>query len=107
MILKSCTLQLIEAVRKIPGLKIREPQGREPYRGVPTVVSWEESFERAIVDIFAKISDPDQPFDVPTLEASFAIHRFMAKYFLDGLGGKPDTKKTPEPVALYSFLEEK
>lgn len=70
-------------------------------------MGWEKSFNRAIDDLFAKISDPDEPFHVPTSEASFDIHRFMAKYFLDGLGGKPDTKKTPEPVTLYSFLEDK
>ncbi|ODM17597.1 hypothetical protein SI65_07272 [Aspergillus cristatus] len=105
LFLKYCRPGLTKAVRKISGLTIREPRGRVVYRDVSVVVRWEESFERAIDDLFAKISNHDQPFVVPTVEANFDIHHFMAKYFLDGLGGKPDPKKTPEPITLYSFLE--
>ncbi|KAK3681256.1 hypothetical protein B0T22DRAFT_485348 [Podospora appendiculata] len=36
----------------------------------------------------------------PTDEAAFDADRFLAKYFLDGLHGRPDRAKTKEPVAL-------
>lgn len=47
----------------------------------------------------------NKQFVIPMVEANLDIHRFMAKYFLDGLGGKPDPKKTLKPITLYSFLK--
>lgn len=59
-----------------------------------TLVGWEDSFEHGLDAAFAARSAPGARFHIPTSEANFDLDRFMAKYFLDGLNGKPDPKKT-------------
>jgi hypothetical protein len=39
------------------------------------------------------------------VEANFDLDRFLAKYFLDGLNGKPAPHKTPDPITLFPFFE--
>ena len=68
-----------------------------------TVVCWKDNFESGLDEAFASLSAPGVKFDVPTAEAQFDINRFLAKYFLDGLEGKPAPQKTVEPLELYPF----
>ncbi|KAK0648955.1 hypothetical protein B0T16DRAFT_409170 [Cercophora newfieldiana] len=41
---------------------------------------------------------------VPTMEAHFDLNRFMAKYFLDRVFGQPVRERTPNAVALRSWV---
>jgi hypothetical protein len=87
-----------KAVQAVPGLVLRVTRRL-------TVVGWEDTFERGLDAAFATCSAPGARFHTPTSEANFDLDRFMAKYFLDGLNGKPDPKKTTEPIELYPFFE--
>ncbi|GIK03557.1 hypothetical protein Aspvir_007629 [Aspergillus viridinutans] len=86
-----------KAVQTVPGLVARITRRL-------TVVGWEDTFARGLDAAFATCSAPGAPLHIPTTEANFDLDRFMAKYFLDGLNGKPDPKKTTEPIELYSFF---
>jgi hypothetical protein len=87
-----------KAVQTVPGLLARITRRL-------TLVGWEDSFERGLDAAFATCSAPGARFHTPTSEANFDLDRFMAKYFLDGLNGKPDPKKTTDPIELYPFFE--
>ncbi|RHZ72924.1 hypothetical protein CDV55_105534 [Aspergillus turcosus] len=87
-----------KAVQAVPGLVARVTRRL-------TVVGWEDTFERGLDAAFATCSAPGARLHTPTSEANFDLDRFMAKYFLDGLNGKPDPKKTTEPIELYPFFE--
>ncbi|KAF7119133.1 hypothetical protein CNMCM5793_008873 [Aspergillus hiratsukae] len=84
-----------KAVQAVPGLVARVTTW-------VTVVGWEDTFERGLDAAFATYSAPGAKLHIPTAEANFDLDRFMAKYFLDGLNGKPDPKETTEPLDLYS-----
>ena len=85
------------AVRAIPGLAAHITDRL-------TVVGWETNLQRGLDAAFAKLSAPDARLHIPTSEANFDLDRFLAKYFLDGLHGKPAPRKTPEPITLYPFF---
>ncbi|GFF28930.1 hypothetical protein IFM61606_00411 [Aspergillus udagawae] len=87
-----------KAVQAVPGLVARVTRRL-------TVVGWADTFVRGLDAAFATCSAPGAPLDIPTTEANFDLDRFMAKYFLDGLNGKPDPKKTTEPIELCPFFE--
>ncbi|OXV10329.1 hypothetical protein Egran_01912 [Elaphomyces granulatus] len=70
-----------------------------------TVVGWKSHLERGIDVEFAKLDSPAARFHVHTSEADFDLDRFLAKYFLDGLNGKPAPHKTPDPITLFPFFE--
>ncbi|KAN0072624.1 hypothetical protein V8E54_009553 [Elaphomyces granulatus] len=70
-----------------------------------TVVGWKSHLERGIDVEFAKLDSPAARFHVHTSEANFDLDRFLAKYFLDGLNGKPAPHKTPDPITLFPFFE--
>lgn len=84
-----------KAVQAVPGLVAHVTRRL-------TVVGWEDTFARGLDAAFATYSAPGAKLHIPTAEANFDLDRFMAKYFLDGLNGKPDPKKTTEPLDLYS-----
>ncbi|GIJ82271.1 hypothetical protein Asppvi_000777 [Aspergillus pseudoviridinutans] len=87
-----------KAVQAVPGLVARVTRRL-------TVVGWEDTFARGLDAAFATCSAPGAPLHIPTSEANFDLDRFMAKYFLDGLNGKPDPTKTTEAIELYTFFE--
>lgn len=86
------------AVQAIPGLAAHITDRL-------TVVGWKTNIQRGIDAAFAKLSSPDARFHIPTSEANFDLDRFLAKYFLDGLHGKPAPRKTPKPIELYPFFK--
>ncbi|KAF7165482.1 hypothetical protein CNMCM5623_009604 [Aspergillus felis] len=87
-----------KAVQAVPGLVARVTRRL-------TAVGWEDTFARGLDAAFATCSAPGARFHIPTSEANFDLDRFMAKYFLDGLNGKPDPTKAAEPIELYPFFE--
>ncbi|KAH0548642.1 hypothetical protein GP486_007814 [Trichoglossum hirsutum] len=88
------------SVRSIAGLEVR-------FTSSDTVVGWKDCLERWLDAEFAKLGSPDGDEillpHLPTSEANFDVDRFLAKYFLDGLNGKPARRKTPNPITLHSF----
>ncbi|KAI8627998.1 hypothetical protein F5Y19DRAFT_486308 [Xylariaceae sp. FL1651] len=80
-------------VDAIPGLSARVTQAL-------TVIAWAAQLERGIDTAFALISSADIKCDRPTLEAYFDANRFLDKYFLDGVRGKPAPWKREEPLVL-------
>jgi hypothetical protein len=86
------------AVQAIPGLAAHITDRL-------TVVGWKINLPRGLDAAFAKLSSPDARLHIPTSEANFDLDRFLAKYFLDGLNGKPAPRKTPEPIELYKFFK--
>ncbi|RHZ62811.1 uncharacterized protein CDV56_108802 [Aspergillus thermomutatus] len=87
-----------KAVQAVPGLVAHVTRRL-------TVVGWEDTLARGLDAAFATCSAPGSQLHIPTTEANFDLDRFMAKYFLHGLNGKPDPKKTTNPIELYSFFE--
>ncbi|KAI0451010.1 hypothetical protein F5B21DRAFT_488721 [Xylaria acuta] len=81
----------------IPGLSAR-------VTGYLTVIAWASELDRGIDTAFAMIDQPDVKTDHPTLEAFFDAERFLAKYFLDGLRGKPAPGKQKKPLILRSWI---
>lgn len=69
-----------------------------------TVVGWKATLQRGLDEAFVKLSAPDATLHVPTAEANFDLGRFLAKYFLDSLNGKPAPQKTSDPITLYPFF---
>ncbi|KAI9933589.1 hypothetical protein MW887_008062 [Aspergillus wentii] len=99
LILKKVSGRAFEmAVQRIPGLVARITRDL-------TVIGWENSIERGLDSAFATISS-DCQFDIRTTESNFDFDRFMAKFFLDGLNGKPNPRKYSEPIDLYPFLDQ-
>jgi hypothetical protein len=86
------------AVQAIPGLAAHITDRL-------TVVGWSPDLQRGLDAAFAKLSSPDARLHIPTAEANFDLDRFLAKYFLDGLNGKPAPRKTLEPIELYQFFK--
>lgn len=84
------------AVKAVPGLAMHIGSDL-------TVVGWKPTFQRGMDEAFVKLAD--YGLHVPTSEANFDLDRFLAKYFLDGLNGKPVPRKTPDPITLYPFFE--
>ncbi|KAK3990916.1 hypothetical protein QBC44DRAFT_288015 [Cladorrhinum sp. PSN332] len=87
-------------VAKIEGLKVH-------VNAFKSVVGWEgDEFEQVVNGIFesVKVEAVNAGASVPTAEAHFDLERFVAKYFLDGIGGRPAPQKTPEPVALEAWF---
>jgi hypothetical protein len=70
-----------------------------------TIVGWKSHLERALDAEFAKLDSPNAGLHILTVEANFDLDRFLAKYFLDGLNGKPAPHKTPDPITLFPFFE--
>ena len=87
-----------KAVQSIPGLKVH-------FASRTVIVGWEDRFERALDAEFTKLDSPATKFHIPTTEANFDLDRFLAKYFLDDLKGKPARDKTPDPITLFPFFE--
>lgn len=76
-----------------------------------TVVGWSgRAFERGLDEAFSRVSEADSsittPVDTPDAEAIFSVERFLAKYFRNGIRGRPDKRKTPQPVQLKSWVYE-
>lgn len=90
------------AIQSVPGLAAHP---MDPDRLV--VVGWKSQLDRGVEKAFARIDSLGTPMHVPTMEANFDLDRFFAKYFLDGVNGKPAPAKTPEPVRLDSFFRNK
>ncbi|TGJ84555.1 hypothetical protein E0Z10_g4209 [Xylaria hypoxylon] len=85
---------LRDHVDAIPGLEARA-------KGFLTVIAWAPEFEKGITTAFSMIDTrPGIEYDRPTLEALFDPDHFLAKYFLDGLHGKPVFRKQKTPVIL-------
>jgi len=57
--------------------------------------AWQAREKKRRDDEFAQLPNP-------TAEANYDLHRFLAKYFLDG-HGQPDKTKTPDPLALPGY----
>ncbi|KAI1748717.1 hypothetical protein F4782DRAFT_516013 [Xylaria castorea] len=72
--------------------------------GYLTVIAWASELKRGVDAAFAMIDRPDVKTDHPTLEAFFDPERFLAKYFLDSLRGKPAPKKQKKPLILESWF---
>jgi hypothetical protein len=70
-----------------------------------SIVGWKSHLERGLDAEFAKLDSPTAKQHIPTAEANFDLDRFLAKYFLDGLNGKPAPHKTPDPIMLFPFFE--
>lgn len=70
-----------------------------------TIVGWKSHLERALDAEFAKLDSPNAKLHTPTAEANFDLDRFLAKYFLDGLNGKPAPHRTPDPITLFPFFQ--
>ncbi|KAI0471416.1 hypothetical protein F4859DRAFT_485607 [Xylaria cf. heliscus] len=68
------------------------------------VIAWASKLKRGVDTAFAMIDQPDVKTDHPTLEALFDPERFLAKYFLDGLRGKPAPGKQKKPLILRSWI---
>ncbi|KAI0516948.1 hypothetical protein F5B22DRAFT_605632 [Xylaria bambusicola] len=81
----------------IPGLRAR-------VTGYLAVIAWDSAFKRGIGDAFTLIDRPDVKGDHPTLEALFDPELFLAKYFLDGLHGRPKCEKQKKPLALKPWF---
>ncbi|KAI0438484.1 hypothetical protein F4803DRAFT_534855 [Xylaria telfairii] len=88
---------LSRRVDKIPGLSA---QVTEPL----AVIAWASKLERGVGTAFAMIDRPGVKLDHPTLEALFDPERFLAKYFLDGLRGKPAPGKQKQPLVLEPWI---
>jgi hypothetical protein len=86
------------AVQSIAGLEAH-------FTSSVTIVGWKGHLERALDAEFAKLDSPTAKLHIPTAEANFDLDRFLAKYFLDGLNGKPAPHKTPDPITLFPFFE--
>lgn len=84
----------------IPGLVVRNN-----YKANITVIGWRDNFEAGLDEAFARLSAPDARPPVLAREANFDLRRFLAKYFLDGLDGKPAPQKTAEPIEIEWFWE--
>ena len=87
-----------KAVQSIVGLGTR-------FTSSVTIVGWKSHLERALDAEFAKLDSPNAKLHTPTAEANFDLDRFLAKYFLDGLNGKPAPHKTPDPITLFPFFQ--
>ncbi|KAI0009865.1 hypothetical protein F4779DRAFT_617191 [Xylariaceae sp. FL0662B] len=85
-------------VDAVPGLSARVTQSL-------TVIAWAAALERGVEAAFDMIDRPDVKCDHPTLEASFDPDRFLAKYFLDGVRGKPAPRKQVTPLVLRLWVE--
>ncbi|KAI0205912.1 hypothetical protein F4808DRAFT_184733 [Astrocystis sublimbata] len=84
----------------VPGLRARVTR-------FLTVIAWASEFERGIDDAFAMIGQPRVKADHATREATFDPERFLAKYFLDGLRGKPAPGKRTQLLVLeYWFTSQ-
>lgn len=93
---------IVNGERDVPGLRVHISQHLDL-----TVVGWSgPPFEKGMDEAFSDIGRRDLIADLhrATWEANFNVDRFLAKYFLTGLMGQPDQKKTPDPVELYYFL---
>ncbi|EAW10282.1 uncharacterized protein ACLA_047510 [Aspergillus clavatus NRRL 1] len=100
LILDACPeMNFLSAVQKVPGLAFYTKQQ-------VIIVGWEDTISRGIDAAFARLSAPGTKSHVASSEMRFDLDRFMAKYFLDGIKGRPDPKKTPNPVELHSFSQE-
>ncbi|KAI0534717.1 hypothetical protein GGR58DRAFT_481685 [Xylaria digitata] len=90
------TESLRSRVDAIPGLKTRTT-------GFLTVIAWAPKFKKGVASAFGMIdSRPDIKYDRPTLEALFDPDHFLAKYFFDGLHGKPIYGKQKNPLVLMA-----
>jgi hypothetical protein len=85
---------------KIPGLVVCNND-----KANITVIGWRDNFEAGLDEAFARLSAPDARPPVLATEAHFDLRRFLAKYFLDGLDGKPAPQKTPEPIEIERYWE--
>jgi hypothetical protein len=70
-----------------------------------TIVGWKGHLERALDAEFTRLDSPAAKQHIPTAEANLDLDRFLAKYFLDGLNGKPAPHKTRDPVTLFPFFK--
>jgi hypothetical protein len=86
------------AVQSIAGLEAH-------FTSSATIVGWKGHLERAIDAEFAKLDSTAAKLHIPTAEANFDLDRFLAKYFLDGLNGKPAPHKAPDPITLFPFFK--
>lgn len=63
---------------------------------------------QAVVAVFEGTAEEGRwkgdPWWVATAEAQVGMDRFFAKYFLDGVFGRPMPRKTPAPVTLRGWL---
>jgi hypothetical protein len=84
-------------VNAIPGLSARITQNL-------TVIAWAAQFEKAVDTVFAMINSVETKLDRPTLEACFDPDRFVAKYFLDGMRGKPAPWKQATPLIVKYWI---
>lgn len=79
----------------------------------PSKDSFDHASDMCVLDEIVKAATkalmddslPDLPessdsSNLASRELIFDVNRFLAKYFLDGLNGKPDPMKTPDPIAV-------
>ena len=88
-----------KAVRAVPGLATHITDQL-------TVVGWEATLQRGVDEAFITLPSSNTAGYVPTAEANFDLSRFLAKYFLDSLNGKPAPEKTPNPITLYRLFKD-
>ncbi|KAI0141265.1 hypothetical protein GGR57DRAFT_420048 [Xylariaceae sp. FL1272] len=89
---------LRESVAVIQGLQARiTPQ--------VSVIAWPGRLEEGIDLAFEEINDPRIKCHRPTLESVLDTDRFLAKYFLDRVGGVPAPGKTTEPLELEHWAD--
>ncbi|KAK0610980.1 hypothetical protein B0T14DRAFT_316404 [Immersiella caudata] len=94
---------LWEAVKKVEGLSLYVRDRR-------SVVCWGEGdgLVRGMDRAFAEIEKMEEaradPLFAATMEAHFDVNRFMAKYFLSGVFGRPVRKRTPHAVVLRGWF---
>ncbi|KAF2964137.1 hypothetical protein GQX73_g9420 [Xylaria multiplex] len=85
-------------VDAIPGLSTRVTR-------FLTVISWAPKLKKGVASAFSMIDGrPGIECDSPTLEALFDPDHFLAKYFLDGLHGKPIYGKQKNPLVLTHHI---
>ncbi|GAW13364.1 hypothetical protein ANO14919_027480 [Xylariales sp. No.14919] len=92
-------VSLRSRVDAIPGLRTQA-------MGFLNVIAWASEIKKGVTAAFNMIDKyPDVEYDCRlTLEAIFDPDHFLAKYFLDGLNGKPVYGKQKTPLVLLAHL---
>ncbi|KAK1830419.1 hypothetical protein QBC39DRAFT_353956 [Podospora conica] len=92
---------LVEAVKGVVGLGCWVTKKR-------AVVGWRAGLVQAVAAAFDEIAADvrawGDPWWVATAEAQFEMDRFFAKYFLEGMYGRPMPRKTPKPVTVRGWV---
>ena len=93
--------KLAEAVKGVEGLACYVTERM-------SIVCWGDVLIPGVEKAFEGIKEMEEarrdPLFRPTIEAHFDIDRFVAKYFLDGMFGKPERTRTPNPVVIRGWF---